>query len=402
VSPYTFEQQGRIYYTDPSGVTDLGIAASAGLTRLDVPIQGTGDHVHPNAFQRVKDDYYVDPFSFQLIDKTFGTQTFHGLARSGVTSGTSGLVETLPGFAPTVSVAAYEKAYAKLVGKIHEGGSQLVVDGAEWPETKALVTGSGALHKRVASTFETLHMYAKKHKRRDEVLIEKIRDQWLEYRYGIMPLMGSVYEALDNLHHRVVNQAIPIKVRAAVTDRWEASDTIVKWYSPAGPLSVPRYRNWEDSHRCEIGMFMTVPGAGIWDWTSLNPSVIAWELLPLSFVADWFVTVGQSLENLETYFMWKCGFQYGYVSYSYMGRRYARFGGASSLGNYGLICNASEARIRTALDRQVLGAFPVPTAPRFRLNLNKNRVIDAAALMHVFIGNKLRAFDKLANKAVRF
>lgn len=401
--PYSREETGRVYFTDPSGVTDSGIAVPADLTALAVIRQELhGNHIDPNTFAYQKDEIFVNPFELSLIDSTFGTQKFHGRCRAGVTSGTSGTVDTLPSFPGVINPDAYDKAYAKLVSQIHEGSSQLIVDAAEWPETKAMVTGSGALHKRVASTFETLHDYARRSHLRDERLIAKLRDQWLELRYGWNPFVSSVYDAVDNLHRRVVNEVVPIKVRAAVVDRWELNDTVVKWYSSAGPLSVPRYRRWEDSHRCEICVNMQVPGTGIWDWTSLNPATIAWELLPMSFVADWFVTIGQSLENLETYFMWKCGFRSGYITYSYRGYRFGRFGGTASSGNYAVKSSAQECRIRTALDRQVLGSFPTPNPPRLRLSLNRNRVIDAAALTHTLVSSKMRAFNKLANKAVRF
>lgn len=356
-----------------------------------------GDRIRPNPISYTKEVYTCEPFEYVHWDRRFAKSTFKGIMRADTTTGTSGLFEGLPPLpASPVNANAYDGAYAKAMSKVRSGSSQILIDAAEWKSTRDMVSASNALHKRVAGVFEHLHRYAKSRSDRDRRLIDAVASRYLEMRYGWQPLIGSVYDALDNLHREVLGpRLVSLTARSGSRETLDGSSLTTVYSGEHGTIKLPFVRFSEDDYRCELSWDIVVPGEGIWDWTSLNPASIAWELLPLSFVADWFITVGQSLENLENWVLWKAGFAGGYVTYTCRSTRIGQVN-ATRTKSFQLISRrAREVRVKVMKDRQVLSELPLPNPPRVRINLNSDRVLDAAALLKLAIGRKLRAIDAL-------
>jgi hypothetical protein len=116
-------------------------------------------------------------------------------------------------------------------------------------------------------------------------------DLWLEYSYGWKPLLSDIYgsaELLANTYHlakpisvsatkqiETVLTSAPSqyeKVKTTITDR---SRVVLQFQEPT---------EWTN--------FMSKTGIG-------NPALLAWELLPYSFVVDWMIPVGTYLGNLD-------------------------------------------------------------------------------------------------------
>lgn len=109
---------------------------------------------------------------------------------------------------------------------------------------------------------------------------------WLGLQYGVKPLLSDVYsgaEAIANIQNRV--------------PRHQVSHTQTKFdssvYSP-GNIEIQSFRKLS---RKRVVTFESEPnsfaGLGL-----LNPAAIAWELVPYSFVADWFLPIGAYLEAM--------------------------------------------------------------------------------------------------------
>jgi hypothetical protein len=122
-------------------------------------------------------------------------------------------------------------------------------------------------------------------------------------------------------------------------------------------------------------------------WSSFNPASVTWELLPYSFVVDWFVDVGGYLRDLESAFLYQSSFVRGYFTHT---RKYdmhhnvseeRRNGMQSTIGVYEAHLYNVEKR-RSTLD----GAFP--KAPTFRPKLGWQRLVSAAGLLAGFLGRK--------------
>lgn len=108
-----------------------------------------------------------------------------------------------------------------------------------------------------------------------------VGSNWLELQYGWLPLLGDAYEAgkavgslLDRPQTLTYRQrrtrAFPITPKQGLTGEGKVSKQVIvrmeEQYSKLGSLGL------------------------------LDPEIVAWELVPYSFVADWFLPIGDFLE----------------------------------------------------------------------------------------------------------
>jgi len=110
---------------------------------------------------------------------------------------------------------------------------------------------------------------------------------FLQGLYGVTPTLNTIHD-LANYEARKLGATVPIKarrsqVREKVTEGDDFNTYTVK-----------------DSYRIEHGAVLKVPPHDtLQRLTSLDPSVIIWEVLPYSFVFDWFMDIGGTLAALE-------------------------------------------------------------------------------------------------------
>lgn len=216
-----------------------------------------------------------------------------------------------------------------------------------------------------------------------------LADGWLQWQYGWKPLFSDIYDACDD-GQRVARKALT-HVKASVKHPIWAdyrSVTSVK-SAPQHPMRV----QGTGVQACTIAVWLE-PRTGSWDigqWSSLNPVSIGWELIPYSFVVDWFVDVGSWLRNLETAFLYGTIFKSGYVSelYAYDGKQFAlNNSNGYVLGSGGpypetwmKIVHAEASTRRRSFRRTVLTSYPFPRKPTFKVDLGSQRLFSAAALL---------------------
>lgn len=127
----------------------------------------------------------------------------------------------------------------------------------------------------------------------------RVHKNWLEYKYGWMPLLLDVKNSAEFL----AQQSLTRKPRFTVSSK-------VKWET-AMPLSTP-YAPWGDPNptavvkeeiSCEgevkVKIWCEIDNPTLSELQQLgvtNPALVAWELVPYSFVFDWFLQVGNFLE----------------------------------------------------------------------------------------------------------
>lgn len=119
-----------------------------------------------------------------------------------------------------------------------------------------------------------------------------ITDMWLELQYGWKPLLSDVHGAVEELNRK--DRADPgryyITVRASQTEHLNTtySRTPGTWMTGFSKTTHGVRVKLDYQEYCPE--FETLDRIGIAD-----PASLAWELLPWSFVADWFVPVGAYL-----------------------------------------------------------------------------------------------------------
>lgn len=132
----------------------------------------------------------------------------------------------------------------------------------------------------------------------------EIGERWLELQYGWKPLLSDVYGSMVALH----NADMDNPNRYYVSVKGNASEKI------SFPVDDPNYNGgYHVRGYCSGSIRAFVRGDYKLDNPVLaqasslgltNPLAIAWELTPWSFVADWFLPVGNYLNNLDATVGW--------------------------------------------------------------------------------------------------
>jgi hypothetical protein len=127
-------------------------------------------------------------------------------------------------------------------------------------------------------------------------------NHWLQLQYGWKPLLSDVYGSCDALSKRELSDwRVTAKAQRNDTDTWKAGTT------PQG-VSYPtsNFDAWSGVARRQRGVFVRIDAIPQNDLTMslaslgvTNPLLVAWELMPYSFVVDWALPVGAWLSSLD-------------------------------------------------------------------------------------------------------
>jgi hypothetical protein len=281
------------------------------------------------------------------------------------------------------------------------GSSNMAVDFFEAGSTIRMIRNSLNVKKQLAEVLKATTRTKKfKNLSKGQQRLDYATQKWLEVRYGWMPLVYSTYDALDNIGNRLTKGVHTITGRSGVYDVGVDSSGSGTYEDQLSKMA------YDMRFRTEVKCDFQMSGSrGISDWTSLNPLGIAWELLPLSFVADWFVNVGQVLQNWENWAVFASSFRGGYRTRSYREElTFSRVGTTSNPIPYwpgtnviydGVTYHRESAygykEVRLYKERVKLTSLPMPAQGiRIKPHLNAKRLLDAASLLHVFTKTEAR------------
>lgn len=204
---------------------------------------------------------------------------------------------------------------------------------------------------------------------------------WLTWVYGIKPTLQTIYDASLETHYRLINtNNNKYFGRATVTNRWldHYANVPTTWNT-----TVDSKGSW----RYHLQVQLKKPGilqsaARI---TSLNPASIAWELMPYSFVVDWFYNIGGYLRDLETAIVHSRSVESGFATLTYrLDATMSRSRVPSSAD-----CTYSGGHQASAYVlghlRSILDSYPLPRAPRLMIDLGSGTLLNAAALLTTFL-----------------
>lgn len=205
--------------------------------------------------------------------------------------------------------------YAVFAGEFSKSLSMIAQNATDIMKTyRALRKGkfseaySTLFGRKRRETFDPLHQKwrfsGRKTKRTADAL-------WLEWTYGWAPLVSESFDIIDDLRGRKANFLVRATGRAHETDAgsYKSSTTAsIGITSHAFPVEGTYRRHVDLRYTCWFKLtdqyWSDLSASGITD-----PLSVAWELVPFSFVADWFVNVGDYLRAQTIGRGWT--FQYG-------------------------------------------------------------------------------------------
>lgn len=154
--------------------------------------------------------------------------------------------------------------------------------------TKQLGTAFNHLRKgRFGKFLQTLHTPPLPKHRVRPPLKERAASTWLEYTFGWKPLVSDIYSACDVLQ----SEFDLIRQSGAAT------------FSDSGASRGSYHlHKWERTVKVKssAAIKVTNPNVALANQLGLlNPAAVVWDIIPFSFVIDWFVKVNQFVSTLN-------------------------------------------------------------------------------------------------------
>lgn len=190
----------------------------------------------------------------------------------------------------------------RLLNKIKSQNLNLAQSMAEYRQTCDMFAGAAA---DVIKTFRSLRsgrLFADFVRILQEPRNKKerrIANRWLEYQYGLSPLLSDIYGLSAQLAAKI-NEGFMVWARERsseslvheTTRSFQGPDS--QWYS------AYHYETHKVQTRVTARFKISDESVRALSQTGLsNPALLGWELIPYSFVIDWLIPVGEWLSALD-------------------------------------------------------------------------------------------------------
>lgn len=185
----------------------------------------------------------------------------------------------------------------KARAKFRSGGVNLAQLFAEYKQAANLFPTLGRRAYDILRTFRT--------RRRAALLFGRdptrlISNDLLVYLYGVKPLMSDMYDSYEEMRSAAKTWRPRRTITATHNEYHDESPT---WW----PLRYQSSTKIDNTRlgaarvKCRYEVFYNA--SAVTDFAArhglLNPLALAWELIPYSFIVDWWIGVGESLESLD-------------------------------------------------------------------------------------------------------
>lgn len=124
--------------------------------------------------------------------------------------------------------------------------------------------------------------------------VKSSADLWLEFHFGWEPLVKDIYRSVNVLQG-------PVPGGRIFVSRQE-NETFRRVQKPYSGLTITESLNCTIRH--SAGCYVHVDNPDLWLANQLgliNPASVAWELVPFSFVVDWYIPVGAFLSQMTDF-----------------------------------------------------------------------------------------------------
>jgi len=212
---------------------------------------------------------------------------------------------------------------------------------------------------------------------------ESAAKNWLALQYGWKPLLSDLHGAAEAL--RSADEANPnryvISVRGVASSQRQFVPTVYG-LGTSIPASSVKSNTGVVMYKARVGLDYKIDGSRLLLTAKKagfsNPAVLAWELLPFSFVADWFLPIGNYLGQVDA--AYGLTFMGGYCT-----QRMECVGGfrAKFYNGWWDNLDATASYYNMKWDRSVYVSEPLAKLPSFKNPVSGTHLANAAALLAV-------------------
>jgi hypothetical protein len=205
---------------------------------------------------------------------------------------------------------------------------------------------------------------------------------WLEYNYGWKPLLKDVYDQAEALADTAVATNYEVRVARGRAKTSRYSEVTV----PGGQIET-RYQI-QSTKWFEFNVHYRVPPGAVNPMVAFgmtNPLLVAWELVPFSFVADWFLPIGTAIEALTGYS--DLTFSRGTKSVRHLWHNQSQVKSSGlplTIGGVTYVCESSNCAnelTNLGIAREIIGDFPQFGWPKFKDPRSVSHAATAVALL---------------------
>lgn len=278
--------------------------------------------------------------------------------------------------APNASVdidSLKRQAITKLYAKLASSEVQAWVAIAERKKTLQTITSVLGRAIKIVKAIKRADLAAI----RGELSPEQLRKRYLEARYGLRPLVYDITGAIRALS----KPTRPLRQRFSATTSDSAQGQDQATVTPGS-----FYQGWWPTFRVDatksVGVRVSAGALveysaselqGVSDWGLSQILSTGWELIPYSFIIDWFCNIGQLVASWEPFAAGKVLTSWVVVEETTVSTRTCSFLDEASSGGGSQI---SQARNKA---REINPARPI--LPAVKINLNTWKVLDLVAIL---------------------
>jgi len=349
----------------------------------------------------------MQPFSFDLNERKYGVGDWSRRELSAVsgrhTTHYSGCFSNLFGTAsggsiaypsPTELTKMRDKVNARLLDKLKGSSVNLSQVYAERKLTTSMIEksairiaaslielkkgkfGEAAKMLGVGASRRKTAAFNAEYRRNKDSFGSAVANGWLELQYGWRPLLQDIYGSAEWLAKQQTKE-----IRQKVVSRQVVDFEFIEVYPKDQGQSYIEFRKYH-AEVSGVVWFSTTGSelASTKEAGLLNPAYLAWELLPYSFVVDWFLPVGNFLSNLDATLGLR--FDKGCYTTFVSSQTTTRSTAFNELYDSGIInCNIRGSSRKVTCSREIMSDFPSVQLPSFKNPLGVEHALNAIALL---------------------
>lgn len=185
-----------------------------------------------------------------------------------------------------------DEAVSKWYNKLADFRANIAADIATWRQTAAGVTSITSRLAEAAKCLRRRNMHGLADAlgiARPGELRSNFAGAWLQLQYGWLPLLSDIHELVSIESQR----AARAKVRSSSMRQSVASIDYPNW-------DQPLFGRVDISDKVTVRAVVTADNPLQMQANQLgldNPALLAWELLPYSFILDWYIPVSGFMQN---------------------------------------------------------------------------------------------------------